>query len=124
MVYILKGGRSSTRALHKPSLTYEDHLLGNKGGMNMIERGALTDKDINFILDSKDKTLLKAFNKKFEREKKNSEHVKRVHGDAFDNVDNEGNLFKDRPAYDPATIGSTPEAIKEMKQILKTEKHA
>jgi len=116
-MYILKGGRSSTKTPIGPK--YEDRLLGFNGQPGMIERGSLTDKDINFILDSGDSKLLSALERKYEKEKKNSEHVKRIYGDAFDNKDNDGNLFKDKSLdIDMSKTMDTPEDVKKMKTIL------
>lgn len=117
MVFILKGGRSSSGTPSKQSgftsfnrlpKGYEDSLLGEKG---KIARGDLTDYDIDFIVDhSGDRKLQGALERKYEKEKSNSEHIKRVYGDAWDNKDNEGNLFKcvdsdvsmGKNNYDPA----------------------
>ena len=109
--------RSSSSA-RPPS--YEDKLLGYNGKPGMISKGSLTDKDINFIMDSGDKRLINALERKYEREKKNSEHVQRVHGSAFTNKDNDGNLYKDtdisKPVIDPE---STKKDVKRMEKILK-----
>ncbi len=114
-MYILKGGRTSTKALYKP--TYEDKLLGMNGETGMIERGALTDKDINFILDSKDSKLINKLEKKYEKEKVNSDHVKRMYGNDWTNKDNEGNLFKDTVLYDPGTERSTDKTVKKYEEF-------
>lgn len=117
MVYILKGGRTSTKALYKP--TYEDKLMGINGKEGMIERGALTDKDINFILDSKDSKLIQKLEKKYEKEKVNADHVHRMYGKDWTNKDNQGNLFKDTTLYDPGTERSTKKSIKNYNNIMK-----
>ena len=86
----------------------------------MIAKGSLTDKDINFILDSGDSKLISALERKYEREKKNVEHIQRVHGSVFTNKDNEGRLYKDtdisHPIVDP---GSDQKDVNRMKEILK-----
>lgn len=123
MFYILKGGRSNTKTI-KNSPSYRDHLLGKNGGMNMIDKGSLTDRDINYILDSDDKELKKALDKKYKREKANSEQVQRLYGNDFTNRDNDGNLFKDIATYHPETVGSTKEDVANMKEILNQKTNA
>lgn len=114
-MYILKYGRTSTRT---PS--YEERLLGYGGKEGMISKGTLTDKDINFVLKSGDSKLKKALDEKYRREKKNSEHIKRVHGSAFVNKDNNGNLYVDKDlGVDVANTIDTPEDVKKMQEILK-----
>lgn len=114
--HILKGGRSSTKTFATP--TYEDKLMGINGQMGMIERGSLTDKDINFILDSGDSKLINKLEKKYEKEKKNADHVQSVYGKEWTNKDNDGNLFKDTIVYDPATERSTKESIKNYEENI------
>lgn len=114
-MYILKGGRTSTKALYKP--TYEDKLLGINGKEGMIERGALTDNDINFILDSKDSKLINKLERKYEKEKVNADHVQRMYGKEWTNKDNDGNLFKDTTLYDPSTERSSKKTIKKYEEF-------
>lgn len=120
--YLLKSGRTSTKALYKP--TYEDRLLGINGEAGMIEKGSLTDKDINYILDSNDPKLLKCLDKKYQKEKKNSEHVQRMYGKDWTNKDNDGNLFKDTTLYDPGTERSTKESIKNYEENINPKTNA
>lgn len=118
MVFILKGGRSSTRSVATPS--YEDRLLGHNGQTGLIERGAVSDKDISFILQSGDRSLNRALESKYQREKRNVAHVQRMYGNAFTNKDNDGNLYKDSdissPILDPT---SSKEDVERMENILK-----
>lgn len=128
--HILKGGRSST-ATPKPrgftsfnhmtqeqANSYEQSLLGENG---KIARGAVTDYDIDFILDKGDAKLKEAFNRKYEKEKKNAEHVQRVYGKEWTNKDNEGNLYKimdtpvdlEKPKYDAKQAEKIKPILKE-----------
>lgn len=97
-MYILKRTTSASRRMElpqKPKMTREQELMGINGKPGYIERGKLTDGDIDFILNSGDKKLIRKLDEKYKREKVNSEHVKRIYGNAFDNKDNKGNLYKE-----------------------------
>ncbi len=114
MVYFIKSNRSSAQP---KSRSYEDRLRGSGG---MIDRGALTDKDINFIVDSGDRGLKNELERKYQRELANSKHIQSIHGNQFDNKDNDGNLYKDRDLSDPIINPTTSKKdVRLMKNILK-----
>ncbi len=118
MVYLLKGGRSSTKSLQGP--TYEDRLLGYDGKTGAIEKGALIDKDIDFILNSNDPTLKGALDKKYRKEKGRAKHAKELYGNAVDNLDNAGNPYKDTDLSSPITAPTSGKRdVKRMQNILK-----
>jgi len=128
MVYILKGGRSSSGTPKKQFTSwnqlpkgYEESLLGTDKQVGKIEKGDLTDYDISFILDKGDRKLKQKFDAKYRREKKNAEHVQRLHGNDWTNKDNNGNLFKiidtpidpEKPQYDPIQADKMKTVLKE-----------
>lgn len=98
---------------------YEDQLLGFEGRPGLIESGRLSDADISFILKSGDRTLINALESKYRREKKNADHVERMYGSGFTNMDNDGNLYKDSDISSPViNPENSMQDVQRMQNIL------
>lgn len=88
-----------------------------------IERGALTDADIQWILYKCDDKVIKSkFQAKERKEMKSAADVKRIYGNAFDNKDIYGNYYKEIPMMD--SLSDTkydPKIAARLKTLLKQD---
>jgi hypothetical protein len=68
---------------------YEQYL------MDQLQSGKINDREINEILDSGDRTLKNALERRADELHREKEHIHRLHGDAWDFRDEKGRLCKD-----------------------------